>query len=90
MGRLDDDMLTDLAETRHDKGATAVFIAFSMVMIIGSVAIAVDLGLGFNDRRVDQTSADTGVMSGAVELVLGSSNDTVVTEALDLIRDADT
>ncbi len=86
MGRLDDDMLTDLAETKYDKGAAAVFIAFSMVMIIGSVAIAVDLGLGFNDRRVDQTSADTGVMSGAVEFVLGSSNDTVVTEILDLIR----
>ncbi|MCH7583488.1 MAG: Tad domain-containing protein, partial [Acidobacteria bacterium] len=78
--------MNELTKTRKDRGATAIFIAFSMVMIIGFAAIAVDLGIGFNDRRVNQTSADTGVMSGAVEFVLGSDNDTVVSEVLNLIR----
>ena len=87
MGQLDHGLpMKYIRQTRGDEGATAIFIAFSMVLILGMVALAVDLSLGFNERRVDQTSADTGVMSGAVEFVLGSSNDTVVTEILNIVE----
>jgi hypothetical protein len=50
-----------------DRGASAVLLAFSMVLLIGLAAIAVDLSNGFNQRRQDQTAADIGVMAGAIE-----------------------
>jgi hypothetical protein len=73
---------------RHDdRGASAITIAFMMVLFMGIAAIAVDLGLGFNERRVDQTGADTGVMAGAVELVLGGSYQDTVDEVLAYVND---
>lgn len=69
----------------EDRGASAVTIAFMMVLFMGIAAIAIDLGLGFNERRVDQTGADTGVMAGAVELVLGGSYQDTVDEVLDYV-----
>ena len=63
---------------KDDRGASAITIAFMMILIMGIAAIAIDLGLGFNERRLDQTGVDTGVMAGAVELTLGGSlQDTV-------------
>ena len=69
----------------EDRGASAVTIAFMMVLFMGIAAIAIDLGLGFNERRVDQTGADTGVMAGAVDLVLGGSYQDTVDEVLDYV-----
>lgn len=63
-----------------DRGATAITVAITMVLLMGMAAIAIDLGLGFNERRLDQTGADTGVMAGAVELALGGSTQDVVDE----------
>lgn len=55
---------------RSDRGASAVLIAGSILMIMGFLAIAVDLGFGFNERRVDQTSADAGALGGSLEMVI--------------------
>lgn len=50
-----------------ERGATAVLVAMSMLVIIGFAALAIDLSIGFNERRQDQTAADVGVMAGAIE-----------------------
>lgn len=54
-----------------DRGATAIFVAFVMVVLMGIAAIAIDLGFGFNERRQDQIAADTGVMAGAIDFLQG-------------------
>jgi hypothetical protein len=56
-----------LSPHRDDGGASAVIIALALFVLIGFAAIAVDLAVGFNQRRQDQTAADVGVMAGAVE-----------------------
>lgn len=50
-----------------ERGASAVLIALSMVVLLGLVAMAVDGGLGFNERRQAQSGADFGA-HGAVLL----------------------
>ncbi len=55
-------------------------IALAMVVIMGMAAVAIDAaGFGFNERRLDQTAADTSVMAGALDFL---DPDTVVTEVL--------
>lgn len=79
------DLLMNTATS--DRGASAVLIAFAMVLLFGMAAVAVDLGVGFNERRQSQTAADLSVMAGAVESVQGSDQQTIVTEILAFARD---
>lgn len=58
----------------RDRGASAIFIAFAMVFLLGMAAIVLDAtGRGFNERRQDQTAADVGVMAGAIEAPASSA-----------------
>jgi hypothetical protein len=52
-----------------ERGATALLVASSLLLLIGFAAVAVDLSAGFNERRQGQTAADLGVLAGAVEFV---------------------
>ncbi len=52
---------------RSDEGATVVVVAFAMTVLLGFAALAIDIGFGYNERRHDQTVADTSVMAGALE-----------------------
>jgi hypothetical protein len=56
-----------------DRGAVAVLVAASMILLLGFAALAIDIGAGYSERRADQTAADTGVMSGAVYVPNGVS-----------------
>ncbi len=56
---------------KSDRGATALLVALAMVVLMGIAAIAVDAGLGWNERRQDQTAADTAVMAGALDFAFG-------------------
>jgi hypothetical protein len=69
---------------RDDRGATAIIVAAGMVLFLGMAALAIDIGFGFNERRQDQTSADSGVMAGAVEAINGGA--AVRTQTLDYVR----
>lgn len=64
-----------------DRGASAMLLAFSMVLLMGIAAVVIDAtGAGFNERRLDQTGADVAAMAGAVELVTGGSVQEIVDE----------
>lgn len=52
---------------RSEEGATVLVVAFSMLIILGFAALTIDIGFGFNERRIDQTFADVSVMAGALE-----------------------
>ena len=50
-------------------------------------AVAIDAtGLGFNERRQDQTAADTAVMSGALGFILGEDDVSKVSKTLEVAR----
>lgn len=51
---------------RKEEGATAIMVAVMLFMFMGFAALAVDSGLGFNERRLDQTVADNSVMGFVV------------------------
>jgi len=53
--------LTSLADS--DRGASAVLVAASLVMLMGFAALAVDSGVGFNDRRQQASAADVGALA---------------------------
>lgn len=63
-----------------DRGATAVVVAGSLLMLMGFAAIAVDVARGFVERRVDQTTADVAATAGGVEVLLGVSGGGLATE----------
>ncbi len=46
-----------------EKGATAVFVAGAIVLLLGMAAIATDVGAGFNERRQAQSGADFAVLA---------------------------
>ncbi len=54
-----------------DRGTTAMLVAAGMVLFLGMAALTVDYGLGVNERRQDQASADIGVMAGALDAHMG-------------------
>lgn len=80
-------MLRGLTSGSRDEGATAILIAFAMVLLMGIAAVVIDAtGAGFNERRQDQTAADTAVMAGAMGYVLGEDDTTKVSNVLNTAR----
>src|SRR5690606_16182634 len=55
-----------------EKGAVAILASAALILVLGIAAFAIDLGLGFSERRGDQTAAHVAAMAGAVE-TLGSN-----------------
>jgi len=55
---------------KGERGASAVLIAGSMLLIMGFAAIAIDYGAAVNERRLDQSTADTAVLSAGVEIIV--------------------
>lgn len=72
--------------TQSDRGASAILLAISLLLLMGMAAIGIDYGLGANERRHDQTGADTAVMAGAVELVTGGSVQEIVDEIVNFVN----
>lgn len=69
--------------TSPERGASALLVAASLLVLAGFAAVAVDLSGAFTERRQDQTAADLGVLAGALDF----DDDTqVVSETLDYVR----
>lgn len=49
-----------------ERGATAILVAGSLVLLMGFAAVAIDGGLALNERRQDQSAADAGALSAAI------------------------
>ena len=57
-------MLSQLLRTRNDRGVTAVFVSIVILLLFGFAAVAIDAtGIGYNERRQDQSAADTGALA---------------------------
>ena len=53
---------------RKERGSTLVYVALSMVIILGMLALAVDVGIGYVQRRKARTAADAAGLA-AVSLM---------------------
>src|ERR1035437_9302695 len=53
---------------QDERGQTIILAALCFTMLLGFVALAVDVGLMFRAKRVMQTAADSGAIAGAEEL----------------------
>lgn len=67
-----------------ETGASAILVALALVLLLGMAALAVDIGFGLRERRIDVASADMSVMAGAIDTVNGPTQ--VISEALDFAR----
>lgn len=66
MGNLDS--VDNVPMKAPERGATAVLVALSLILLLGVAAVALDLSAGFNERSQDQNAADNAVMAGALDL----------------------
>lgn len=56
----------------HDEsGQTVILAAFCMAVLLGFLALAVDVGILFHARRTVQTAADSAAIAGAQEILYG-------------------
>lgn len=67
-----------------DRGAVIVILALVLVALMTFAAFAVDLGLGYAERRADQSAADAAALGGGMELADGVQ--AAVDEATRLVR----
>ena len=63
--------------SNRDCGASAVLVALVMLVLMGFAAVAVDIGLGFNERRLDQTGVDASALGGSLEMVITDQSNPV-------------
>jgi hypothetical protein len=81
-----------LSGRTSERGASVLIVASMMLVLLGMAAIAIDIGAGFNERRQNQTSADVGVLAGALDFfapgigVCGGAADGGCDELLTYVR----
>lgn len=52
-----------IPRVQSERGATALLIAMSILVLMGFAALAVDIGMAMNERRQDQSAADVGALA---------------------------
>jgi len=51
----------------NERGAVAITVAFSLLVLMGFAAIALDLSVGYESRRRVQNAADSAALAAAWE-----------------------
>ena len=69
-----------------DRGASAILVAISLILLMGAAAVAIDLGAAWNERRQDQTASDLAAVSAGLSFALTQTNEATVTAALETAR----
>jgi Putative Flp pilus-assembly TadE/G-like len=59
--------MTNNADIHNEKGAAAILVAISLFVLVGFAALAIDGGLGFDQRRGTQNAADNAALAAAWE-----------------------
>ncbi|MDI7277236.1 MAG: Tad domain-containing protein [Anaerolineae bacterium] len=66
---------------RHQRGQTLVFVALILVVLVGFLALSIDLGNVYAQRRFMQNAADAAALAGARALALDRSQAAAEAEA---------
>jgi hypothetical protein len=56
-----------IAQVDGERGAAAILVAISLLVLVGFAALALDGGLGFDERRGTQNAADSAALAAAWE-----------------------
>ena len=56
-----------VTRARDEKGAALILVAISLLVLVGFAALAIDGGLGFDQRRGTQNAADNAALAAAWE-----------------------
>lgn len=56
-----------------EAGATAIVVALSTTALMGGAALALDIGIWYNDKRIAQGAADSAAYSAAVDYAAGDT-----------------
>jgi len=64
----------------RQKGQVLVIAALAMVVLVGFLALAIDGGNAYAQRRLMQNAADAGALAGARALALGENAEAAATE----------
>lgn len=71
-----------LTSFRHDnRGGIALMFALMLPVMIGFVALGIDVGIWFKDRRQLQTMADAAAVSAAIENTYGATTAEILAAA---------
>jgi Flp pilus assembly protein TadG len=63
-----------LSRLAHDEaGVTAVVVGLGMTVLMGGAALALDVGLWYNDKRIAQGAADSAAYSAAIDYAAGDT-----------------
>ena len=68
-----------------ERGASAILITASLLLLFGLAAIAIDIGATKDERGFDQHASDASSLGGALELGLTGNYQPAVTDALRLV-----
>jgi Flp pilus assembly protein TadG len=63
--------------SESDRGVTTILVASSLILLMGIAAFAVDYSAALNERRQDQSAADTAALGGGLELIISTSANNV-------------
>jgi hypothetical protein len=66
---------------RRDDGQALVYVALGMVVLLLFVALAVDVGAAYSQRRLMQNAADAAALAGAYEICFGTPANAISTAA---------
>ena len=66
---------------REESGQTLIYVALSLVTLLLFVALAIEAGHLYSERRRMQNAADAGALAGVRELCLGSAAPTAMAVA---------
>jgi Flp pilus assembly protein TadG len=72
--------LPEMASSNR-RGAMLVFVAVSMVVLTGFLAMTLDVGAASRQRRIAQTAADAAALAGAAEIWRGITDAGVIKPA---------
>ena len=60
-------------KARDEQGSVLIMTAFSMFALLGFLGLALDVGALYHHRRLLQTAADAGAISGGAEVLRGQA-----------------
>ncbi|MHB0977402.1 MAG: DUF11 domain-containing protein [Candidatus Aquicultorales bacterium] len=66
---------------QDEKGAVTVIVTFALVALVLSLAIVIDVGLLFQERRQLQTATDAAALAAAMDVSEGMGTDQAVAKA---------
>ena len=69
------------------KGQSLVLVALLLVVLIGMLAVVLDGGYAYLQRRTAQTAADAGALAGATVLCQTGSSDLAIESALEYAKE---